>query len=78
MGDLFMSLIHHCELNGVNSFHYLTELQRHAADVKSAAGRLDAVELWRDSGADEIPGCESLMGWSAIWPKKDRLRPMAR
>ena len=30
MGDLFMSLIHTCELNGVNSFDYLTELQGHA------------------------------------------------
>jgi hypothetical protein len=34
MGDLFMSLIHTCELNGVNSFDYLTELQRHAGEVK--------------------------------------------
>jgi transposase len=38
VGDLFMSLIHTCELNGVNSFRYLTELQRHAADVKHAPG----------------------------------------
>jgi transposase len=30
MGDLFMSLIHTCELNGVNPFDYLTELQKHA------------------------------------------------
>jgi transposase len=30
MGDLFMSLIHTCELNGVNPFDYLTALQRHA------------------------------------------------
>jgi transposase len=36
VGDLFMSLIHTCELNGVNSFHYLTELQRHASDVERA------------------------------------------
>jgi hypothetical protein len=36
VGDLFMSLIHTCELNGVDSFRYLTELQRHAADVKHA------------------------------------------
>jgi len=36
VGDLFMSLIHTCELNGVNSFHYLTELQRHAVGVKCA------------------------------------------
>jgi hypothetical protein len=30
VGDLFMSLIHTCQLCGANSFHYLTELQRHA------------------------------------------------
>ena len=34
MGDLFMSLIHTCELNGVNAFDYLTELLRHAAELK--------------------------------------------
>lgn len=30
VGDLFMSLIHTCELVGANPFDYLTELQRHA------------------------------------------------
>ena len=34
VGDLFMSPIHTCELNGVNFFRYLTELQKHAAAVK--------------------------------------------
>jgi transposase len=34
VGDLFMSLIHTCELNGVNPFAYLTELQRHAEELK--------------------------------------------
>ena len=34
MGDLFMSLIHTCELNRVNPFDYLTELQRHAEEMK--------------------------------------------
>jgi transposase len=34
MGDLFMSLIHTCELNGANPFDYLTELQRHAEEIK--------------------------------------------
>jgi transposase len=38
VGDLFMSLIHTCELNGVNSFRYLTELQRHSEDVTHAPG----------------------------------------
>ena len=33
MGDLFMSLIHTCELNGVNAFDYLTELQRHVGEL---------------------------------------------
>jgi transposase len=33
VGDLFMSLIHTCELNGVNPFDYLTELQKHAAEL---------------------------------------------
>ena len=34
VGDLFMSLIHTCELNGANPFDYLTELQRHAEVLK--------------------------------------------
>ena len=34
VGDLFMSLIHSCELNGVNPFDYLTVLQRHAEELK--------------------------------------------
>jgi hypothetical protein len=33
VGDLFMSLIHTCELNGANPFDYLTELQRHAEEL---------------------------------------------
>jgi transposase len=35
VGDLFMSLIHTCELCGANAFAYLTELQRHAAELAS-------------------------------------------
>jgi len=33
VGDLYMSLIHSCELNDVNPFDYLTELQRHAEEL---------------------------------------------
>jgi transposase len=33
VGDLFMSLIHTCQFNGVNSFQYLTDLQRHAPQL---------------------------------------------
>jgi hypothetical protein len=33
VGDLFMSLIHTCNLAGVNPFDYLTVLQKHSADL---------------------------------------------
>jgi len=33
VGDLFMSLIHTCQLCGANSFDYLAELQRHAREL---------------------------------------------
>jgi hypothetical protein len=33
VGDMYMSLIHTCELCGVGAFDYLTELQRHAGEV---------------------------------------------
>jgi transposase len=35
VGDLFMSLIHTCELNKVNPFEYLTALQKHASQLAS-------------------------------------------
>lgn len=35
VGDLFMSLIHTCELCGANPFDYLTELDRHTAELSS-------------------------------------------
>jgi transposase len=38
-GDLFMSLIHTCELCGANSFDYLTELQKRAPEVAAAPGK---------------------------------------
>ncbi len=30
VGDLFMTLIHTCELEGINAFDYLVALQRHS------------------------------------------------
>jgi hypothetical protein len=39
VGDLYMSLIHTCELNGVNPFDYLTELQKHANELSSHPDR---------------------------------------
>ena len=38
VGDLFMSLIHTCELNKVNPFDYMTELQRHAEELRGDPG----------------------------------------
>ena len=34
VGDMFMSLIHTCNLNKINPFDYLTELQRHSSDIR--------------------------------------------
>jgi transposase len=36
VGDLFMSLIHTCQLAGANSFEYLTELQQHAGELAAS------------------------------------------
>jgi transposase len=36
VGDLFMSLIHTCELCKADPFDYLTELQRHAREVAAS------------------------------------------
>jgi len=33
VGDIFMSLIHICSLNGVNSIEYFTVLQEHEAEM---------------------------------------------
>jgi hypothetical protein len=35
VGDLYMSLIYTCELNGVNPFDYLNELELHAEQLAS-------------------------------------------
>jgi transposase len=36
VGDIFMSLIHTCELNGTNPFDYLVAMLRHPADVEES------------------------------------------
>jgi hypothetical protein len=33
VGDLFMSLIHTCQLHGVNAFDYLTQLQHRRDEI---------------------------------------------
>jgi hypothetical protein len=56
VGDVFTSLIYTCQLSGVDPFHYLTELQKHAAELaanpsdwmpwnyKDALGRLGGAD----------------------------------
>jgi transposase len=39
VGDLFMSLIHTCQLCDVNPFDYLTTLQRHVAELSADPGK---------------------------------------
>ncbi|MBW2593593.1 MAG: transposase [Deltaproteobacteria bacterium] len=39
VGDLFMSLIHTCNLSGVSPFDYLTALQEHAAELSESPDR---------------------------------------
>jgi transposase len=39
VGDLFMSLIHTCELNQVNPFNDLTQLQQHAQSLAACPER---------------------------------------
>jgi hypothetical protein len=64
VGDLFMSLIHTCQLCGANSFDYLIELQRHARELAGQPGKMDAMELSPDDGA----GCWSMM--NPAWPER--------
>ena len=58
MGDLFMSLIHTCELNKVNPFDYLTELLRHPAEV---AVRPAEWMPWNYRGATQPPWPRNMM-----------------
>ena len=36
VGDLFMSLIHTCQLGDANSFEYLVELLKHASELAAS------------------------------------------
>jgi hypothetical protein len=39
IGDMYMSLIHTCVLNGINPFDYLTQLQKHSSSVFKNPGQ---------------------------------------
>ena len=67
VGDLFMTLIHTCQLCDVNSFDYLTELQRHAQEL--TAGPAEWMPLNYRQTVERAEYDESCMA------EKDRLRP---
>jgi hypothetical protein len=69
MGDLFMSLIHTCELNEANPFDYLTRVAEALRGVKATSIGVDAVELQRDDGtARDCPEPCNMM--NPAWPKR--------
>jgi transposase len=51
VGDLFMSLIHTCELNKVNPFDYLTALFRHTAELSVCPAEWMPWNYRRDAAA---------------------------
>jgi hypothetical protein len=66
VGDLFMTLIHTCQLCGANSFDYLTELLRHASELAATPAE------WMPIIAKRWSGPEYDESWLA---EKDHLRP---
>jgi len=74
VGDLFMSLIHTCALNGANPFDYLTELQKHSTEL---AKHPAAWMPWNygetvaqsGAGADSDVAGPSLKYNASRWPK---------
>jgi len=61
VGDMYMSLIHTAELNGVNAFDYLTQLMRHPEEVRRAPGQWlpwnyqQTLERLRQAERDALP-----------------------
>jgi hypothetical protein len=70
VGDLFMSLIHTCQLCGVSSFDYLVELRRHARELTSHPRAVDAVELSRDPGAKCVSPRFGRVMMNPTWPER--------
>ena len=68
-GDLFMSLIHTCQLCGTNSFDYLIALQRHAAELAAQPSNWTAVILQKSLGVRRGRGSDLTGGRKA--PESD-------
>ena len=63
-----MSLIHTCELNRVNPFDYLTELQRHAEELKQKPSVWMPWNYRRRWRGSPRPRPRNMIG--PAWPKK--------
>jgi hypothetical protein len=59
VGDLYMSLIYTCELNGVNAFDYLNQLQLHAAEVAEHPERWMPWNYRQALVAGEVVACSA-------------------
>ena len=56
VGDLFMSLIHTCQLCDANSFEYLIELQRHSLELAANPANWMPWNFRENSGAGSAGG----------------------
>jgi transposase len=56
VGDLFMTLIHTCQLHCINPFEYLIELQKHSAELKRNPAEWMP---WNYRGTLERPGARA-------------------
>jgi len=68
VGDLFMSLIHTCELNKANPFDYLTELLRHPTEMKAGSAEWMPWN-YRDTRARSTRPVAAYYHGSVAWPK---------
>src|ERR1700694_1314269 len=73
-GDLFMSLIHTCQLCGTNSFDYLIALQRHAAELAAQPSNWTAVILQKSLGVRRGRGSDLTGGRKADRPPPRPIR----
>jgi len=74
VGDLFMSLIHACQLNDANRFDYLTELQRRAPELKRKPSEWMPWNYGKTLARLTCQSPLSMMG-PVCMTEKNRLRP---
>jgi hypothetical protein len=70
VGDLFMSLIHTCQLCGITSFDLPGRVATPCPGTGRPARRMDAVELSRGSGAKSVSPRSGGIVMNPLWPEK--------